>query len=384
MKRTFLAAIGDANDVRTWSGIPYHEVQAGQRQGVIDCGLPLSVEGWRWDVRRYAWNLASILRFRGRGGYQYSVEFLERLWAPWRDALGGGRVINCFPLYPPSLVADDAVELWFHLDQTLLQLFDGYGIRQLIGPRIAAEALERERMGYERAAGILMHSRWAADSVIRDYGIASEKVKVVVPGANLDPGAYALWAHNYLRVSRKQDSPLRLVFVGKHPQRKGLDRLLRALGIARGQGANLMLRIIGCTPSDVPVSLRETPGIDWVGFIDKRCHAVDYLNSVGECDVGCLLSRAEAGGIGLREYHALGLAVIGPDVGGSPDHALPAAAIMVPPQADDRVIADLLVELSMDRDRIERMKAASWNQRHQVLWSATMDHIGDCLASVGA
>lgn len=379
--KTFLAAVGDANDIRSWSGIPYHELQEGRRQGVIDVGLPLSTEGRLWSARRYAWNLASVLLGRGRGGYQYSVGFLEMLWAPHLQQLQEGRVINCFQLYPPSLVADERVELWFHLDQTLLQLFDAYGVRGSIGRRIAAGALARERQGYERAAGVVMHSHWAAESVIRDYGIDADKVFVVLPGANLDPDVYAQWAATRIlgEAAAASAGALRLVFVGKHPERKGLDRLLRALTLARAQGADCTLRIIGCRPDDLPPALRNTQGVEWVGFIDKRRDAEGYLNAVAACDIGCLLSRAEAGGIGLREYHALGLAVIGPDVGGSPDHVIPEAARLVTPQASDEEIAALILELTRDREAVQRMREISWGRRQEVTWQASVARLAEVM-----
>jgi glycosyltransferase involved in cell wall biosynthesis len=290
-------------------------------------------------------------------------------------------VINCFQLYPPSLVADGRVELWFHLDQTLLQLFDTYGVRQSIGKRIAAQALAREREGYERAVGVVMHSHWAAESVIRDYGIDPGKVSVVVPGANLDPVAYAGWASARVpgSAAAMAKRPLRLVFVGKHPERKGLDRLLRALALARAEGAHCTLRIIGCTPDDLAPELRDTQGVEWVGFIDKRRDAEGYLNAVAACDIGCLLSRAEAGGIGLREYHALGLAVIGPDVGGSADHVIPEAARLVGPQASDEEIAAVILELDRDRTAVQRMREVSWARRREVTWEASVAKLAEVM-----
>ena len=372
MTRTFLAAVGDANDIRTYSGTPYHLLLEGRRCGVIDAGLPLHTGHWIWSARRYAWNLGQVLQGRGRGGYQYSAEFLERLWAPFRAQVKGAQIINCFPLYPPSLVADGAAELWFYLDQTLLQLFDAYGIRQFIGHSIAEDALTRERIGYECAAGVVTCSHWAAESVIRDYDISPEKISVVSPGANLNFRAYSRWADTYnvrTQFARATDSPLRLVFVGKEPARKGLDRLLRAIRLARARGASCTLRIIGCRPEELAIELREIPGVEWAGFIDKGRDPAVYLNAVADCDVGCLLSRAEASAIGLREYHALGLAVIGPDVGGSRDQVILQAARLMPPNAPDEDIAALILALDQDRAEVSRMRAVSWERRQEMSWA---------------
>ena len=377
--RTLIAALGDANDIRSWSGTPFHELQEGRRQGVIDAGVPLSVTGLMWSARRAVWNLCRYLHSREHGGYQYSTEFLERLWAPVQKQVSGSRVINCFQLYPPSVIADASIECWFHIDQTLLQLFDEYGVRRVIGSQIAAEALERERVGYAGAAGVLTHSHWAAESVMRDYGIAPEKVAVVVPGANLDPTIHAHWADGRQPVAVSRDRPLRLVFVGKDPQRKGLDRLLRALVLARADGANCTLRVIGCNRDDLPPELRSIAGVEWVGFIDKSQNAIAYMNAVAACDVGCLLSRAEAGGIGLREYHALGLAVIGPDVGGSPDHVLPMASRLIAPAASDEDIAAAFMALDRNRQSVSEMRAISWARRRDVMWEASIETLAATL-----
>ena len=39
---------------------------------------------------------------------------------------------------------------------------------------------------YEAAGNIFCMCKWAADSVIKDYGINQEKVHVIVGGPNLD------------------------------------------------------------------------------------------------------------------------------------------------------------------------------------------------------
>lgn len=372
MTQTFLAAVGDANDPSAFGGTPFHLLQEGMCQGFLTEGLPLGADSLLWKSRRYFWNLLSVLRGRGLGGYQFSDIFMEKLWGPYRSKLVGNKVINLNQLYPSTICQDRAVEKWFFIDQTLKQLFDTYGIRSGISKYIAEDALAREADGYQRAKGVFVISHFAAQSLYLDYGVSPDKVFVVPRGANLDREAYPLWAQTKSNSKLKERYPLRLVFVGKHPERKGLDRLLRALALARAEGANCTLRIIGCTPDDLAPELRDTQGVEWIGFIDKRRDGVTYLNAVGECDIGCLLSRAEAGGIGLREYHALGLAVIGPDVGGSPDHVIPEAARLIGPQASDEEIAALLLELDRDRAAVQRMQEVSWARRHEVTWEASV------------
>lgn len=379
MTTRLLAAVGDPNDMGTWSGTPFHLLVEARSQDVLDAGLPMGVDAPVWRMRRWLWNMRRVVMGRGRGGYQYSDVFLEALWRPHADVIGGALLLNCFQLYPRSIVMRDDVKRWYFIDQTLAQMFVAYDSRRDVGRGVVEGALEAERAGYHRAAGVIAHSGWAARSLIDDYGVAPERVHVVVPGANVgvtDPQAH-LSAQE--AANTRSGDVLRLVFVGKDPRRKGLDRLLRAVAIATGRGARLRLRVIGCDREKVDERLRATPNVDWIGFIDKRADAARYVELVGGCDVGCLLSRAEAGGIGLREYHALGLAVIGPDVGGSPDHVIPEAAIMIPPDRSDEDVAATLVALDHDRERVAAMKAVSRARRREVLWSEAVRSMGELL-----
>lgn len=377
--RIQLAAVGDANDIATWSGIPYHLLQEGLRQRAITAGLALTTSGAGWTLKRCLWNLQSMARGDRLGGYQYSISFLEALWSRVADQVADARLLNCFQLYPPSVLERHGDRLWFYIDQTLPQLFGAYGIRERIGRRVAEDALHRERAGYLACAGVIVHSRWAANSVINDHGIDKSKVFCIAPGANLDDALYREWAKTYRFKDPRHHATLRLVFVGKEPRRKGLDRLLRALRFARSRGANCTLRVIGCLPEAVDDDLRSVPGVEWFGFIDKRGDTGRYLQVLSECDVGCLLSRAEAGGISLREFHACGLAVIGPDVGGSPDHVIDESAILVDHAATDEQVADILMQLDSDRDRVAKMKQVSFERRHDMTWEPVIRRIAELL-----
>ena len=374
--------MGDANSPATWSGIPYHLLLAGQAAGVFSGGLPLSADGLAWWIRRAIWNGHRLLAGDEGGGYQYSVSFLERLWRDQYIHVRGSKVLNCFPLYPPSVVSDTSIEKWFYIDQTLRQLFSYYGLRDTIGSRVSAEAVERETKGYKAAAGIITHSHWAAESVTNEYGIDSDRVHVVVPGANLDPKAYRAWDENLQPGSAGNFGRTpRMVFVGKYWHRKGLDRLLEALKIARAQGAGMELRVIGCDRESLPSRLRDTPGVEWAGFIYKNRDPARFIRMVAECDVGCLLSRAEAGGIALREYHALGLAVIGPKTGGAPDHMFADAAIMIEPDASPKTIADCLLAIERTPGKLTALRTAARTRRHHALWEYSVEHIRKILSS---
>lgn len=374
-KKTYLAAVGDVNRVETWSGTPYHLLQVARPAGLIDEGLSFEIFERYRQLRRYAWNLRSVLLGRGRGGYQFSPTCLEELWRPALSRLAGARVINCFQLYPPSVVADARVERWYYIDQTLVQYYGDYGLKRDVSDWAAEDSLRREREGYQRATGLIVHSEWARQSLMCDYGHPPEQIHIVVPGANLDEDSYRDWATRREPPQVANEDPLRLVFVGKDGLRKGLDRLLRAFARARTQGAALQLSVIGCPAEDLPADLRAIEGVAWLGFVDKQHQPRRFLDLVAGHDVGCLLSRAEAGGMSLREFHALGLAVIGPRVGGSPDHVISEAAELFAPDDGDEAIANLLLRWSRERNEVQRRRETSWARRHDVLWAASVEKL---------
>lgn len=362
----WLAAVGDATDPGTYSGTPYHGLQAGLARGVFAGGLKLDIKGGRWRRRRALWNAAQFLKSGRYGGYQYSRSFLNQLWQNAGLSQDDVCLLNFFQLYPESIMSRPGTRRWFYIDQTLDQLFDYYGIASIVPEAVRQDAMAREKDQYESADGVICHSQWAASSVINTYGINPANVHTVHYGANLDPDAVSLWEKNVAQ--RQAGRSLKLIFVGKEWRRKGLDRLIRAMQITQGRKVALELVVLGVDPAMLPRELATVPGITWAGFIDKRTEAARFISLVADCDVGCLLSRAEAGGMSLREFARLGLPTIAPDTGGNPELAVPEATHLVAPDAPDEVIADILTSFAKDPDLLERQRQSAMAARKRAGW----------------
>jgi glycosyltransferase involved in cell wall biosynthesis len=354
------------------SGWPFYFLQAGGERGLFDGFAPTRMADPSYQARRAAWTLNRLVRTCARGGFLMTQRGIDTVWRKVRIT-GPCRIVNCFQLYPLRILRDPRVSRWYFIDQTLAQLLEGYGYP--VPAEIARQALGLERLGYEAAEGIIVHSRWAACSVIDDYGVAPEKVYVVPQAANLDAQAVEDWWQTCR--PKPPNGSLRLLFVGRDWQRKGLDRLLRGFREVRRRGSQLELEIVGVDASDVPKDLATTEGASWYGLIDKRNDADRFMRIVGRSDIGCLLSRNEAGGIGLHEYHALGLAVLGTLAGGAPEQVLNEASVLVSPAESVSQIADRLVALDRDRDRVAQMKAHARIHRRNALWPARIDQILD-------
>ena len=118
--RRLLAAMGDTNDQRTWSGIPYCLLEAGKRSGFLHGGLALHPEALR--RKRLVWNLGVFVRSLRYGGFQYTESSLEALMAQ-AGTLPDAEILSLFPLLPPQ---NWPGPLSFYIDATLKQNLKGY------------------------------------------------------------------------------------------------------------------------------------------------------------------------------------------------------------------------------------------------------------------
>jgi glycosyltransferase involved in cell wall biosynthesis len=373
---SLLAALGNPEKhPQVMSGIPWHLLSAGSERGLFDGAVPtMHYDDLAYRAKRAAWSVGQLVR-RGRaGGFGVTDAGIEHVWRRVQ-VTGSCRIMNCLPLYPRWAIEDQRIARWYFIDQTLAQNFEGYEYGTHISPLRAAKARDLERAGYMGAEGIVVNSSWAADSVINEYGVPAERVHVVLQAASLGLKAIEEWAGSVDPPTTTADRPLRLVFVGREWHRKGLDRLLRGFSEAVEEGSAIELSVIGLDASDVPKELRRFDRVNWYGLINKARDERRFIDLVGSHDVGCLLSRREAGGVGLHEYHALGLAVLGTTAGGAGEQVLGAASLLLDPSASTEVIAAAITELANDRERVGAMRRYSWDHRKDALWPARVEQI---------
>jgi glycosyltransferase involved in cell wall biosynthesis len=173
--------------------------------------------------------------------------------------------------------------------------------------RAVAERLERDTVA--RADLLLYPSRWAADSVIRDYGADPARVHVVEWGANLAADVEAVAAR-----PQPPQNTVRLLFVGVDWARKGGAVAQDALVRLRRCGIDATLTVCGC----IPPSGACADGVTVIPFLDKADPAdrarLDALYR--QADVFILPTRAECYGIVFCEASAYGVPSLAPATGG--------------------------------------------------------------------
>lgn len=351
-----VAVVGDATSPSTWSGTPFHFLEAVNARGH-------SCEGWKLSLstlssQRRLWNLRQGLLLRGVGGFQYSDAFLDRLEAFPTPSDWEGGVLTFSQHFPRGTTATRQRAALFHyVDASLVSLFRPGGIEARLPKGVREDACRLEIQNYQHSRRVVTMARWAADDIVSSCGVAREKVSTVLPGANLAlPGSIELRSPAGLA---GKDRSLVLGFVGKDWRRKGLPFLLEVRDLLETMGVRTEVHAAGNCPED----LRSRRGLHFVGFIDKKQEPERFLQFLSSCDLGCLFSEHEPLGLSTLEFLRAGVPVAGFVNEGLADTLPPDAGFRFAPKASAREVAEQLREGYSDEALVERRRemARRWS-----------------------
>jgi glycosyltransferase involved in cell wall biosynthesis len=352
--RRGLVANGDPRKLATFSNIPHFFLKAGLKNGLLHAGVVLRPE--ELHRRRLVWNALRPLTLDRPGGWTYSRRYAQTIW-PRREVEGEvEEYISHFQLLPPQDVVREPIT--YYIDATMRQWFDEYGYR--IGRRVRSDALAREREAYLSARYVVGMSDWCAEDVISSYGVPRERVRTILPAANIDEESLPPveeWTGGL--------SPLRLGLVGIDWERKGGPLLLEAASILGRMGHEVEVVVVGPDPSRMPAH----PALRALGYVHKGRDIERFVEIVRSFHFGCLLSRIEASGFSTLEYLRLGIPIITTAVGGIVDPK--DAGLRFPLAADGEEIAAALADVLAHPDRYATMRRAAARDGVEFSWDRT-------------
>ena len=310
--RRFVAAVGDVATPNCWSGIPYHFWRAAT-EAMFATGATRLDLGWSaWPRRR--WNLARIARGLRPGGFQYSPAFLANAERRVPRDIWASEVISFSQHFPRAATVRAAGgRISYYIDATFAALSSGRGLDLRLPEDVVRAGRALERQNYELADRVIAMASWTAESLAEDCGVPAHKIAVVLPGANLDlPDD---WLPEPPNGRPGLDRPFVLGFVGKDWVRKGLPLVCKIRNQLAACGWQTMVLAAGSAPP----GLNRQPGVEFVGFIDKRSGPTEFAQFLARCDVGCLFSEQEALGISTLEFLRAGVPVAGYAIEGPAD-----------------------------------------------------------------
>lgn len=374
-----IATVGDSEDIGTWSGIPYYLLQASLEAGFLTSGLNLRVA----NIQRLrgVWQFKRLLQGERPRGFQYSSNFLDLLGKQAMEECerrGLQEVVSHFQVLPAGYLMSHSVATSFYIDSTLRGLFETHGMLSWLNARIVEEVLDKETEGYRAAKHLVTMSSWVSASLQSNYGIASERIVTILPGANLPEREVRLKleksrpSSSLCRLTR--DRRLRVGFIGKDWKRKGLPRLVRAIELLNRMGIPSEVIVIG----HVPKQYRSHAYVRVAGFIDKSRELSRFIDIVASCDLGCAPSHEEPLGIAPLEFLRLGVPVVCADTGGLKDvcKAAGPASILLNKDATPEDIALAIEAPARHPDILQRMRTAAFERKEHFSWDRTVKQMG--------
>ena len=258
------------------------------------------------------------------------------------------------------------------LDATPVQ-FDELG--ELYGHHTSPRPVERFKRWanvrcYRQAAHVVAWSEWTKQSLMRDYGVAPEKITVMSGGVQVQ---------RWRRVEGvpSPDQPLRILFVGADLDRKGGRLLLEAARMLRAEPDVPAFELHVVTGADIEAE----PGVVAHGRFEPN--SPELIELYHSSHIFCLPTFADCLPMVLPEAAAAGLTLIATDVGAIREIVRPDdTGLLVPPRDLDALVAALRRALTEPelRARLSRNAAALVSSDHDA--AANAERLIDVLLAV--
>jgi len=287
----------------SWSGIPYFAVRA-LAQRLPDCEvIDTPISDKLLGLLRGASINVSLDVGREQAVSRFYAALLER---QLRQI--GADVILSIGATPKIAHLGRRRPIVHFADATFASMVDYYPRNYSnLRVRTLRAGIAMDQRAFDNCRYVLMSSDWAASSVVRDFGIAADRVRVVPMGACLDTAPILQPALTY-------PSPLRLLFVGVDWTRKGGPATLEIWRSLRQSFPEAELNIVGCTADEV----RGQDGIIHHGFLSKDdpTQRTRLETLYRQASFLVVPSRQEAFGLVYCEACAFGVPVVATDTGG--------------------------------------------------------------------
>jgi glycosyltransferase involved in cell wall biosynthesis len=210
---------------------------------------------------------------------------------------------------------------------------------------VSAKHLDLERQIYERSEHIFVLSSWVRNDLSDFYGISKDKITVCLPPHNR-PKQQRLAQPTEEQPGRK----LKVLFVGGDFKRKGGDLLVS------WQREYLSGYIDMTIVTDSNCHDHSVPATTWIGNVDNA----RVTEEIMPChDLLCHPTQKDCSAIVVSEAAAVGVPTIASRVGGISDLVVEGVTGFMRNKDDHSGFVTTIIDLCKNRDRLEKMSAAS-------------------------
>lgn len=327
--RVAVTSIADPTSRRTWSGVPYGVLRGLQALGVeavpVQVAPPTTVGNAACRVIAATSTDPAIRRDRplARETVRYSHLYTRQASRRLRRIGPIDAVVQMglgYEVHHPQVMTFE--------DMTIAQaVTHKFGFWADLNSATVAHRRDQQRRNYHRVRACGALTQWAADSIIEDYGVDSERVHVVGGGANIEPQTTPPGPED-----DKWHHPM-FLFVGGDWKRKNGPVILQAFARVREEFPSAELHLVGGHP---PVT---APGVTDHGLLPLGDPQAQTRLKDLMMRATCLLlpSAVEPGGLIHLDAASFGVASIGTTVGGAID-MVGDAGYLVPPGDVDALV----------------------------------------------
>ncbi len=244
----------------------------------------------------------------------------------------------------------------------------------------ATISLERRMMANAGRSLFLPVSTIAADALRREYAVASDRVRVVHPGVDVERFAGPDRAACRAEIRARHgigESDLLVLFVGMNFEVKGLGAIIDAVAIARRARPDARIRLLVVGKGDSRKYAELARGLghgDAVAFAGPQADGVERYYRAADAFI--MLSLFDTFGMAVLEAMAAGLpVVVSPGVGAKDVVEEGVNGYVVPAAGDSGAAAGAILAMA-DAEVRARLAAGASRTAARHTWDRTADEVG--------
>ena len=235
-----------------------------------------------------------------------------------------------------------------------------------------------ERQVFSRCAHIITHSSWNQEILLREYNVLPIKVTVIPNPAALPAAAVPPVINPSL--DKQLTSPLRLLFIGRDPVRKGEDVAIEVTKILNEWQYPTELTVCGSPKK------RDIPHVSYVGPYKKSIPAemTQYLSLFRQSHLLLHPARFDPSPIVTSEAAAFGLPTITNNTGGIATSVVhDVSGIVLPKDSRAAAYARAIVDLVKEPFRYYSLcQSARERYEKELNWDISGRRLADILCQV--
>lgn len=378
-----LISHGPVDDLRQFSGIPWHILQELRRQGHETESFHAEPAAWsrRWAGFK---NRVSLKFFRQPHHFEADAWILRTRSMRVDEKIRAFRpeAVLCvgFPEAAAAMSATRPLYIWMDALYPTVRRNYAY-FRDYYSESDARTLCHLEDCVLRRARKIWLSSEWAANEASTDFPGAKEKIGVQSFGANLAKTPSVEAVEKSIR-ARDLAQPT-LLFLANEWERKGGDDAVETVRRLRELGCAAQLAVVGLPAR--PATAPAEPWLAWVGRLDKNVpeEAQRLENLLSTSAFLLLPTKADCTPIVCHEAAAYGLPVLATDVGGVPSTVDSGQTGMLWPLEQFRRDAPAWIAATLaDRGQYETMARAA-RRRFETSgnWTVNVRAVAEAIAA---